>query len=94
MSIPLKCKAKIISRGLVQGVGFRYFVFKQASKFNLFGYSKNLYNGDVETLVEGYRIDIDKLFQALKQGPSRAAVSDCSIEYLPYEGDLTGFDVI
>lgn len=94
MSISMKTKAKIICSGLVQGVGFRYFVFKQAAKCNLQGYSKNLPNGDVETLVEGDKPDVEKLFQALRQGPSRAIVSECYIEYFPFVGDLTGFDVL
>lgn len=94
MSLSIQTKARIICSGLVQGVGFRYFVFKQAAKFSLQGYSKNLPNGDVESVVEGNRPDIEKLFQALKQGPSRSDVRDCYIEYFPYSGELTGFDIL
>jgi acylphosphatase len=34
--------AKIIVNGLVQGVGFRYFVIRHAQKLGLKGYTKNL----------------------------------------------------
>jgi acylphosphatase len=94
MSVESKIRARIICRGLVQGVGFRYFVFKQASKYNAQGYAKNLANGEVEILVEGMNSDIEKLHSAVKQGPSRSNVTDCTIEKMPFSGDLIGFDII
>ena len=38
----MKNGAKIIVRGLVQGVGFRWFVEREANKLNLSGYVRNL----------------------------------------------------
>ena len=43
----MKTGAQIIAKGLVQGVGFRWFVEREAKQLNLDGYVKNLYNGDV-----------------------------------------------
>jgi len=39
--------AKMIVKGRVQGVGFRWFVQQRAEKFGVSGYVKNLDNGDV-----------------------------------------------
>jgi acylphosphatase len=94
MSVDIKIKAKILCSGLVQGVGFRYFVFKKASKFGLTGYAKNLSNGDVEILVEGAKEDVQRLYHAVKQGPSRSNVEKANIETFPYSGDLIGFDLL
>lgn len=94
MSQITKFRARIICSGLVQGVGFRYYVFKHAQKCNLQGYAKNLFNGDVETVVEGNRENIEKLFAALQQGPSKSQVHECTIDFYPFEGELTGFDIL
>ena len=46
-------RAKIIVTGLVQGVGYRYFVVRHADKLNLEGYTQNDFSGEVVTEVEG-----------------------------------------
>ena len=40
-------------KGIVQGVGFRFFVFQYGVNLNLNGWVRNRYNGDVEVVVEG-----------------------------------------
>lgn len=47
-----------IVSGRVQGVGFRYFTYTIASKYNLKGWVKNLSDGNVEIMVQG---DIDRV---------------------------------
>ena len=44
-------RAKIIVTGLVQGVGFRYFVMRHADNLNLKGYTQNIFTGEVLTEV-------------------------------------------
>ena len=58
-------KAEIIVTGLVQGVGFRYFVSKKANEFNLVGFTKNQYDGSVLTVVEGEKYLIEDLYKEL-----------------------------
>ena len=48
----MKISCRIIVKGQVQGVGYRYFAQRQAEQTGLCGYVKNLYNGDVEVFVE------------------------------------------
>ena len=43
---------QIIVHGMVQGVGFRYFVFREAQQLNLRGYVKNVPTGEVEITAE------------------------------------------
>jgi acylphosphatase len=86
-------RAEIIAIGLVQGVGFRYFVIKNAESLGLNGYVKNLYSGEVLTVVEGGRIKIEELFNRIRIGPSHAAVKNCRIEWGESKNEFTHFEV-
>ncbi len=48
-----RSRANITVHGLVQGVGFRYFVVRKAKELKLNGYVKNQMDGTVLTVVEG-----------------------------------------
>jgi acylphosphatase len=86
-------RAKIIINGLVQGVGFRYFVIRHAQKLGLKGYTKNLFTGEVLTKVEGDEGLIHELIKELKVGPSHAQVNNCAVEWSDYKGEFKSFDV-
>jgi len=60
--------------GRVQGVGFRYFVLRQARRLGLTGRVRNLPDGSVEARVRGSRAGIDELVVALRAGPPVARV--------------------
>lgn len=91
--MPQLRKAKITSQGLVQGVGYRYFVMRGADKLNLTGYTQNLGNGNVLTVVEGEEKAIDELISLLKEGPRHAVVERCDVEWLEYNNEFTNFDI-
>ena len=86
-------RAKIIIIGLVQGVGFRYFVIRHAQKLGLKGYTKNLFTGEVLTEVEGDEGLIHELIKELKVGPSHAHVKNCAVEWSDYKGEFKNFEV-
>ncbi|MGE5682655.1 MAG: acylphosphatase [Bacillota bacterium] len=87
-------RAEIISEGLVQGVGFRYFVVRNAQKLGLKGYTKNMYSGEeVLTVVEGSRSSIEELFKILKIGPMHADVRKCTIAWTEYSGEFSSFEI-
>ena len=85
--------AAIIVRGLVQGVGFRYFVARIAQALGLRGYVRNLYNGDVEIRVEGTRGSIEALIKEAKVGPRSAQVTDLKIDWKEADHSFQGFDI-
>jgi acylphosphatase len=60
--------------GIVQGVGFRYFVRNQARSLNLTGYAKNLSDGRVEVLAIGPPASLNDLASALHKGPPMSDV--------------------
>ncbi len=67
--------ATITVNGTVQGVGFRYFVVRQAESYNLTGYVKNLPNGSVLCEVEGESGLINDFLKELNVGPSASRVT-------------------
>jgi len=79
--------------GLVQGVGFRYFVQSTANNYGLKGYVKNLYSGDVEIEAEGEDVVLKQFIEEVKIGPRFAHVKSFFIDYRNFEGKYTNFEV-
>lgn len=69
----MKKSYEIKVTGIVQGVGFRPFIFREAKKLNLTGWVKNL-GAVVEIYVEGNDKNINKLIYKIRQTPPPAAV--------------------
>ncbi len=67
-------RVKFTVKGIVQGVGYRFFTYTNATKLKLTGYVRNLYDGDVEVVVVGDKNVIEELKSKLKIGPQRARV--------------------
>ena len=86
-------RAEIIVNGLVQGVGYRYFVVREAKKLGLKGYTKNLYTGEVLTVVEGERSIVEELIKKLKVGPIHASVKSCKVNWQEPKNEFTDFEV-
>ena len=60
--------------GRVQGVGFRYFVVREARALGLRGWARNLMDGSVEVQAAGEGESLDMLEEVLVRGPSHARV--------------------
>src|SRR5271157_2256646 len=85
-------KAKILVRGIVQGVGFRPFVHNLAIALSLSGYVKNL-GTSVEIVVEGPDEDVKAFLERLKAGPRLSRIDSVDIAYLPSDGASKGFTI-
>ncbi len=55
-------------QGRVQGVGFRWFVQREAYQLGLRGWVRNTADGDVEVLAAGSEEQLRKLYASLKRG--------------------------
>jgi acylphosphatase len=79
---------RLMIRGRVQGVSFRWWTVGEARQRSLNGWVRNRRDGSVEALVSGPVAAVDDLIEACRQGPSAARVTD--IEIMPEEGAVTG----
>jgi acylphosphatase len=61
--------------GMVQGVGFRWFVARHARALGLGGYARNLPDGSVEVVVDGPEDSFPELERLLQAGPAHAQVT-------------------
>lgn len=58
----------------VQGVGFRYFTWKEAERIGIKGTVRNCVDGSVEIVAEGNDEQLQNFYNWLKVGPRTASV--------------------
>lgn len=85
--------AHINVRGVVQGVGFRYWCLHKAREYGVNGWVANIPDGTVELEVAADRSLIEEFVKVLKVGPSQAHVSDIDIRWLDPPGQYDGFTI-
>ena len=73
-------KKLIIITGKVQGVGFRYWLYKEAKQRNIDGWVKNKISGEVEALIIGNDNDVNYLIKLCEKGPSSSEVAKISVK--------------
>ena len=78
--------------GFVQGVGFRYFVKRNALRLGLSGYAKNFPDGSVEVVAEGNEDALLKLLQYLKKGNSYSEVERVDYSLKDAHNDMASFE--
>jgi acylphosphatase len=85
---------RVLVRGRVQGVGFRFFVIEQAAALGLSGYARNLSNGEtVEVVAEGPMPSLEALLAKLRHGPPLARVDRVDVSWAAPTGEYHGFRV-
>jgi len=84
---------RAVVRGQVQGVGFRWFAQRMASRLELAGWVANRADGSVEVLAEGPESDLAALLTALREGPSSAQVTEVEVTWLAPRGQPAGFAI-
>ena len=78
-------------QGRVQGVGFRWFVHREASELELRGWVRNTEDGDVEVVAAGEEADLAELRASLRRGPRGSRV-DRLVEHTLEEKEATELD--
>jgi len=86
-------RVHVVVLGLVQGVGFRWFVAREAGALGLRGWVKNLVDGSVELEAEGDRSLVEELLAAVKRGPRSAHVSDLRLQWIPSSQEDVSFTI-
>ena len=86
-------RARFLVHGVVQGVGYRWFVLRMAMRLGLRGVARNLPDGDVEVLAEGEGGSLDQLELELRRGTPGSRVEHVDKSELPHEVPLPkGFE--
>jgi len=85
--------AQLTIRGLVQGIGYRYYCYRAAKSLGLTGWVKNNPDGSVLVMAEGDRSLVEELIKELKVGPPSAGVTDVDVAWTEYTGRFRNFDV-
>jgi acylphosphatase len=73
--------------GRVQGVGFRWFVEREAQLIGVGGWVRNRDDGTVEVLASGTNAQLDSLYDKLKEGPRAARIDVVEVKNAaPFDG--------
>jgi acylphosphatase len=76
---------RFLVHGEVQGVGFRWFVLREAQRLGLRGLARNLRDGSVEVIAAGAPEALVALERALGEGPRLARVARVEKGDVPHE---------
>ena len=80
-------------RGSVQGVGFRWFVQRNAVRLGMTGWTANEADGSVTVVAEGSPQAIEGLVALLRRGPSGARVTNVESKQAPATGEFHDFAI-
>lgn len=81
---------RLIIHGVVQGVGFRWSLAREADYLGITGWVRNRRDGTVEAMIEGEAAMIAHLIEWAQHGPPSAQVSQVIVESA--SGGFTGFE--
>jgi acylphosphatase len=91
---PMSTRAvHMIVRGMVQGVGFRFFVREKASRFAIDGWVRNLPDGSVEVYAEGDEEPLSGFIARIEEGPRFGHVSDVETDWPEPTHSFDGFEI-
>lgn len=82
-----------IVRGVVQGVGFRFFARDLARRYRLDGFVRNRADGTVEVEVQGGEGTLAAFLKDLEIGPRSAHVTGIELKEIEVKDTLDSFDI-
>lgn len=81
---------RYLVKGRVQGVGFRWYVERQAQLLGVGGWVRNRDDGVVEVLASGTDAQLLSLYDRLKEGPRAARIDGVEVDDVaPFSGYQT-----
>jgi len=89
----VKARKRLLIRGRVQGVGFRWFTRDTAAAMGVSGWVRNLHDGDVEAEAEADPETLRRFIAELKTGLPFARVDAMTETDIPARGEEKPFDI-
>ena len=86
-------QVRALLKGRVQGVGFRYFVQREAVRLGLTGWVRNLDGGAVELVARGPEVRLRELLARIQDGPALSRVDSAVVDWQAPDSSLAGFEV-
>ncbi len=83
----------VVVHGLVQGVGFRYFVQRVAARLGVTGTVRNCPDSTVEIYAEGESAKISEFLAEVARGPRMASVDHLDVSEIPPRGSYRSFSI-
>jgi acylphosphatase len=88
-----RVRVRVFAGGRVQGVAYRFFAEKYASRLDISGWVRNLPDGRVEVLAEGPESGVQAFLARLEEGPSLARVDSFEVRREPATGEFRDFRI-
>jgi acylphosphatase len=82
---------RLVVRGRVQGVGYRYAMTEVAETLGVTGWVRNRRDGTVEAVVQGDPELVERLVSWCKRGPPGASVSAVTTAPIDLDSALVTF---
>ncbi len=92
-AMPNMVRAHLFVKGFVQGVGFRWWMQRNARRLGVCGWVRNLPDGRVEAVLEGPEGKVKELIALARRGPSSAYVEDVEVVWEEYRGEFSDFSI-
>ena len=80
----------LVVHGIVQGVGYREFMCREAERLGITGWVRNRRDGTVEAVISGDEAALGKMLDWVRHGPPAAQVGRVDTDDI--EGDFSGFE--
>jgi acylphosphatase len=89
----MKIRARVVVAGKVQGVFYRAETASRARRLGVNGWVRNLPDGRVEAVFEGEEINVQKMIDFCRRGPSNAYVVSVDVRRQEWRGEFDNFTV-
>jgi acylphosphatase len=83
-------RRRVVVRGIVQGVGYRFSAARAAGTRGVAGWVRNRGDGAVEAVLEGESAAVESMVEWCRRGPPHADVREIEVHDEEPEG-LAGF---
>ena len=87
-------RVRVFISGFVQGVGFRYFLKRNAKRLGLKGFARNTVDRRVEAVFEGEKENLDEIIKICKKGAFLSEVENVEVKWeSPQKDTPSSFEI-